>query len=82
MSRSHKKAIVQGAACKDLKKVANHVVRQKPTVPQGKSYKKFFQSWDICDMRYDMRFEPQPYRHWTRKLFKQKDKNQFYKMWK
>lgn len=56
MSRSHKKAIIQGAACKDLKKVANGVVRRREDICNGKYYKRLYERWNICDIKYNVRF--------------------------
>ena len=50
MSRSFKKHnIVKDKVSKDMKKFANKKVRNTPDVPNGKSYKKVFESYDIHD---------------------------------
>ena len=40
-------------SCKKGKKIANHKIRNlskmNEEIPNGKAYKKFFCSWDICD---------------------------------
>jgi hypothetical protein len=52
MSRSYKKTPVvkDGRSGKSGKKFANHKVRNyKGIIPNGKSYRKIFQTWDIHD---------------------------------
>lgn len=53
MSRSYKKVPIIKIAPKDgteEKKFANKKVRRcKETIPNGKAYRKLFQSWDIHD---------------------------------
>lgn len=64
MSRSYKKyPIVTDNGCsKELKKYANRVVRQKMKdvnfgIANGKSYRKLFESYDICDYVFYLSFE-------------------------
>ena len=55
MSRSRKKHPFCKCekSCKKGKKIANHKIRNlskmNEEIPNGKAYKKFFCSWDICD---------------------------------
>ena len=55
MSRSRKKYPFCKCekSCKKGKKIANHKIRNlskmNEEIPNGKAYKKFFCSWDICD---------------------------------
>lgn len=50
MSRSFKKhPIAKDKVTKDMKKFANKKVRNTPDIPNGKSYKKVFESYDIHD---------------------------------
>ena len=37
---------------KESKKFANKAVRNKEDLPNGKAYKKVYESWDICDYKY------------------------------
>lgn len=50
MSRSYKKhPRVKDAANKGMKKFANKKVRHTKNIPNGKAYKKVFESYDISD---------------------------------
>ena len=49
MSRSYKKNPIHKDSNKWAKKYANKVVRRTKTIHSGKSYRKIFNSWDICD---------------------------------
>ena len=68
MSRSYRRPY-----CKDgykgskrkqfLKKEANGRVRRATDVPNGKSYRKFFNPWDICDYNsYQTKWDIE--KHW------------------
>ena len=52
MSRSHKK--VWGSKDRNpwAKNYANRKLRYKTNVPNGGNYKKFTQSYDICDWKF------------------------------
>lgn len=52
MSRSYKKNVFVKDNTKGMKKVANSVVRHAKDVPNGKQYRKLFQTWDIYDWRW------------------------------
>lgn len=54
MSRSRmKRALVVDRAGKRFgKRWANRRVRRTPDVPNGKAYRKFYESYDICDFVY------------------------------
>ena len=56
MSRSYKHSAgwVKQQNTKGMKQVANKYVRRHvmELPKKGKSYKKLFQTWDICDWRY------------------------------
>lgn len=53
MSRSYKKhPRVKDAANKGMKKFANKKVRHIKNIPNGKAYKKVFESWDISDYNW------------------------------
>jgi len=41
------------------KRYANHVVRHTEDVPDGKAYRKLFDTWSICDYRF--MYNPKPY---------------------
>ena len=50
MSRSYKKfPIVKDPANKGMKRFANKKVRHTKNIPNGKAYKKVFESWEISD---------------------------------
>lgn len=73
-------------ACKKMKKVANQKIRNSKNtddIPNGRSYKKYFDSYDIVDACYDMRFyKEKPSWGNNHKIFKEKEKHQSWKMWK
>jgi len=56
MSRSYKKPYVKdgyGSKRKRFRKnYANRVVRNSKNVPDGKAFKKFFCSYNICDYQF------------------------------
>ena len=53
MSRSYKKFPVRKQqADKDMKRFANKAVRRTEDIPNGGSYKKCFESWEISDWGY------------------------------
>lgn len=56
MSRSFKKNWIvtdnYGSSYKKFaKRQANKRIRKSESVPDGKAYRKFFESWDICDYK-------------------------------
>jgi len=55
MSRSYKKNPVltnSGSSYrKCAKRLANKAIRMTEDVPDGKIYRKFYSSWDICDYK-------------------------------
>lgn len=55
MSRSYKKPYIKdnGRSKKEAKRFANKVVRKyKDIIPNGKSYRKLYCSYNICDYKY------------------------------
>lgn len=61
MSRSYRKAIYtdgQSGYRKSKKRLASKAVRRHMDIQSGGAYKKVFNSWDICDWKFDERFEP------------------------
>lgn len=53
MSRSYKKhPFVKDPANKFMKRYANKKVRRTPNIPNGKAYKKVFESWEISDWNW------------------------------
>lgn len=53
MSRSYKKfPVCKQPANKYVKRYANKKVRHTLNIPNGGSYKKCFESWDISDWRW------------------------------
>lgn len=60
MSRSRRKPVVKdGYKTKwkqFQKRYANSVVRRNWSIKSGGAYKKYFNSWDICDYIFDLRF--------------------------
>lgn len=55
MSRSYKKYPAGKAekSCKIGQRFANKKVRKySHVIPNGNSYKKIYESWDICDYKY------------------------------
>ena len=60
MSRSYKKFPFCKCenSCKSGKKFANKKVRRhKKEISNGRSYKKLYESWDICDYRSSMTWQ-------------------------
>ena len=53
MSRSYKKfPVCKQPANKYVKRYANKIVRHTLDIPNGGSYRKCFESWDISDWRW------------------------------
>ena len=53
MSRSYKKhPRAKDSAAKDMKKFANKKVRHTKDIPNGKAYRKVFESWKISDFNW------------------------------
>lgn len=52
MSRSFKKTPIVKDRRVGGKKFANHKVRRSKDVPNGKAYRKFYNSYDISDFKY------------------------------
>lgn len=53
MSRSYKKhPRVKDKTNKNMKKFANKKVRHTEDIPNGKAYKKVFESWEISDYNW------------------------------
>ena len=86
MSRSYKKAVFKMAAVPQSKATANQTVRNAKDIANGSSYKKLFESWEICDMCCDIQFDKIPCtwnKNLQKKFFKLKDApHQTWKMWK
>lgn len=80
MSRSYRKPWYTDGYKGSLKKryfkrYANKIIRKTDDIPEGKAYRKYFDSWNICDYRFLYNpyprivgwggtiqiFEPQPY---------------------
>lgn len=71
MSRSVRKPwYTDGYGCKRkkfAKRKANKKIRKTPEIPDGKAYRKFFNTWDICDYKY--LWNPKPLHiYWTGEL--------------
>ena len=73
MSRSYRKPYYvdgyKGSKRKQFNKnQANRVIRRTTEeIADGKSYRKFYERWDICDYRWRCRFEPYVYANWRTK---------------
>jgi hypothetical protein len=57
MSRSRRRSYItdsyKGSKWKQYqKRLANHVIRKTVDIPNGKAYRKIFDSWNICDYHY------------------------------
>lgn len=66
MSRSHKRLVIKdnyGSSYKPwAKRAASKAVRRfRGYIPNGGSYKRIFNSWNICDFVSDGRFDPWPW---------------------
>jgi len=66
MSRSYREPWYTqgyGGNCRRWQKhYANRVVRRAADVPDGKAYRKYYNSWDICDWRWI--HDPYPRYYW------------------
>lgn len=51
MSRSYKFPMFKLKNDRFYKRLANRIVRKCPVLVSGRSYKKIFNSWGICDYR-------------------------------
>ena len=51
MSKSYKFPMFKLKNDTFLKRLSNKIVRKYPILSNGKSYKKVFNSWEICDYR-------------------------------
>lgn len=51
MSRSYKFPMFKLKNDTFLKRLSNKIVRKCPVLVSGRSYKKAFNSWEICDYR-------------------------------
>lgn len=91
MSRSYKKSPVVKTNTKGMKKIANRSFRRSyKEVANGKAYKKFFPSYDICD--YSARYSFQEYLQWIKKInnwrklrgfsVEEKTEEELFKEWK
>ena len=92
MSRSYKKRpwCCDNSNRKEMRVVANRIVRSKlkhdpNCIPsRGKSYRKLFESWDICDYKWTSTWE----QYWKRELYyyyiwggRKPDKKEAYRDW-
>ena len=74
MSRSYRKPVAtDGYGSKFKKKskqLANRAVRIADDVADGANYRRLFNSWNICDYKFNYRFNNLKYRdeHWYKKL--------------
>ena len=59
--------------------MANQKIRREKDVSNGKQYRKYVESWSLCDCRYDIRFENNTWN--TKPMFKLSDKSGW-KLWK
>lgn len=66
MSRSRMKhpMFVDRSSKKLGKRLASRAVRRAKDVPNGKGYRKYFESWNICDFKLptDFSFEKKPWK--------------------
>lgn len=81
MSRSYKKAILKYAGDTHLKEIYNRNLRKECNVPNGGSYRKYNQTWEIFDVRQDMRYsEEKTLQNLKKKMFKNIGKHQSWKI--
>jgi hypothetical protein len=63
MSRSYKKHLFLKKNSRFEKNFANRVVRRSSDIPDGKAYRKFYETWNICD--WVLFYDPTPrVYHW------------------
>lgn len=62
MSRTYKVARVKhkGRRANIIKRYASKRVRKHPDPPDGKQYKRLYDSYNICDSISDTRFDDEP----------------------
>ena len=91
MSHSYKKSPVRKTNTTGMKKAANRSFRRKnEDAANGKAYKKFFPSYDICD--YTSRESFQEYKYWVKRMtnwrklrglsIEEKSEEQLFREWK
>lgn len=87
MSRSYKKYPHWKCekSCKIGKKIANNKVRSylksDKEIPNGKSYRKIYDSWDVCD--YSSSFTLNEWNKWTKRWgYKENNYYEWYKTYK
>jgi len=63
MSRSYREPVfVDGYGTRRkryAKNLANRYIRRTKDIPNGNAYRKYYDSWDICDYRF--RWDPYPH---------------------
>ena len=65
MSRSYREPwYVDGYGSRNRKRIAKNyanrrIRRKREEIPDGKAYRKFTDTWDICDFRHQ--YDPNPY---------------------
>lgn len=52
MSRSKRKPYCKAVCDRKNKAIANRKIRNAKDIPQGSGYRKVFESWDICDIKF------------------------------
>jgi hypothetical protein len=69
MSRSRKKHPVRKDHNKGMKRIANRIIRRTLDIPNGKAYRKVFESWNISD--WNFWWDPEPrYRSYNGEIVK------------
>ncbi len=81
MSRSYKKfpAIKDNSNSKDGKRIANKRIRKYENIPSGKSYKKYYPSWNISDFCFICNWRE--YLKDCSTIFPEKSVKELYKEW-
>jgi hypothetical protein len=58
MARSYRKPVIKDGYKSNwkpkIKQQANSTVRLQEDLPDGNAYKKVFNSWDICDFKFEL----------------------------
>lgn len=90
MSRSYKKRPIVKDRNKGMKNIANRKIRNSNDIPNGKSYKKYFCSYDISDYAFEEslqefidRYEKdyKAFLNGACKYFKEKNYEEIYREW-
>lgn len=82
MSRSYKKRLGYKDCNKFMKRYANHRLRHKTDVPDGGSYKKYTNPYDLCDWTWFWYSEEEMRHFYCRYPFEYTEERIIREIWK